>query len=143
MAIRITNHCLNCGACEPECPQGAIYEGGAPWRWSDATKLSGAVTLATGFTTDAAAAQAPLQQEYYYVVPGKCNECVGYHVEPQCQAVCPADAFVLDPDHQEPLNELLDRARWLQQSNDPFTPYAQWLKTQKPTLPPSCGCGGH
>ena len=27
MAIRITDECINCGACEPECPNGAISQG--------------------------------------------------------------------------------------------------------------------
>ena len=27
MAIIITDDCINCGACEPECPNNAIYEG--------------------------------------------------------------------------------------------------------------------
>ncbi|MCL4106740.1 UNVERIFIED_CONTAM: hypothetical protein GTU68_048184 [Idotea baltica] len=27
MAIFITDECINCGACEPECPNNAIYEG--------------------------------------------------------------------------------------------------------------------
>jgi NAD-dependent dihydropyrimidine dehydrogenase PreA subunit len=26
MAIIITDECINCGACEPECPNTAIYE---------------------------------------------------------------------------------------------------------------------
>ena len=26
MAIKITDACINCGACEPECPVEAIYE---------------------------------------------------------------------------------------------------------------------
>ena len=26
MAITITDECINCGACEPECPNTAIYE---------------------------------------------------------------------------------------------------------------------
>ena len=26
MAIKITDDCINCGACEPECPNNAIYE---------------------------------------------------------------------------------------------------------------------
>ena len=29
MAIKITDECINCGACEPECPNTAIYEGGS------------------------------------------------------------------------------------------------------------------
>ncbi len=28
MAIKITDECINCGACEPECPNTAIYECG-------------------------------------------------------------------------------------------------------------------
>jgi len=39
MAIMITDECINCGACEPECPNNAIYEGGAQWRWADGTTL--------------------------------------------------------------------------------------------------------
>lgn len=27
MATHITHECINCGACEPECPNEAIYEG--------------------------------------------------------------------------------------------------------------------
>ena len=31
MSTLITEECINCGACEPECPNSAIFEGGAPW----------------------------------------------------------------------------------------------------------------
>ena len=27
MALRITNECINCDVCEPECPNDAIYQG--------------------------------------------------------------------------------------------------------------------
>ncbi len=27
MVLKITDDCTNCGACEPECPNGAIFEG--------------------------------------------------------------------------------------------------------------------
>ena len=37
MAIMITDECINCGACEPECPNNAIYEGGATWKFADGT----------------------------------------------------------------------------------------------------------
>ena len=40
MAIMITDECINCGACEPECPNNAIYEGGATWKYSEGTVLS-------------------------------------------------------------------------------------------------------
>ena len=31
MATMITEECINCGACEPECPNTAIYSGGAQY----------------------------------------------------------------------------------------------------------------
>ena len=37
MAIIITDECINCGACEPECPNTAIYEGADEWRYSEGT----------------------------------------------------------------------------------------------------------
>ena len=39
MAIKITDECINCGACEPECPNTAIYEGGMEWRFGEGTAL--------------------------------------------------------------------------------------------------------
>ena len=52
MAIIITDECINCGACEPECPNTAIYEGADDWRWKDGTKLSGKVILPDGTEVD-------------------------------------------------------------------------------------------
>ncbi len=46
MAIKITEECINCGACEPECPNNAIYEGGVEWAVSDGTSVKGSFTLA-------------------------------------------------------------------------------------------------
>ena len=34
MAIIITDECINCGACEPECPNTAIYEGAFDWKYA-------------------------------------------------------------------------------------------------------------
>ena len=45
MAIIITDECINCGACEPECPNTAIYEGADDWRYKDGTSLSGKVIM--------------------------------------------------------------------------------------------------
>src|SRR6185503_10252796 len=36
MATVITSECINCGACEPECPNTAIYQGGVEWQAPDA-----------------------------------------------------------------------------------------------------------
>jgi ferredoxin len=83
MAIIITDECINCGACEPECPNTAIYEGADDWRYKDGTKLSGKVILPDGTEVDSDAAQTPVSDEVYYIVPGKCTECKGFHDEPQ------------------------------------------------------------
>ena len=48
MAIKITDECINCGACEPECPNNAIYESAVDWRASDGTTLTGIVVLPSG-----------------------------------------------------------------------------------------------
>lgn len=108
MAIIITDECINCGACEPECPNNAIYEGGAEWRFSDGTSLKGPHTgFNSKLTVDAAAAQEPVDMDVYYIVPDKCTECKGFHDEPQCAAVCPVDCCVDDEDIRETDDELL------------------------------------
>jgi ferredoxin len=102
MAIIITTECINCGACEPECPNNAIYENGAEWRFADGTTLKGTYTgKSTGVAVDAEAPQPAVSADYYYIVPDKCTECVGFHDEPQCAAVCPVDCCVDDPAYRE------------------------------------------
>jgi ferredoxin len=88
MALLITDECINCGACEPECPNSAIYEGGVRW------VLNGKE-------------YEPVAADYFYITPDKCTECVGYHNEPQCMAVCPVDCIIKDPAHVETHDELL------------------------------------
>lgn len=101
MAIIITDECINCGACEPECPNNAIYEGGEEWRFSDGTGVKGTFKRLNGEAVDADAEQEPISLDYYYIVPDKCTECVGFHDDPQCAAVCPVDCCVDDPDVRE------------------------------------------
>ena len=69
MAIKITEECINCGACEPECPNNAIYEAGAEWRIADGTGVKGDFLLENSLLTDANKAHAPIDQEVYYIVP--------------------------------------------------------------------------
>ncbi|MEL6142116.1 MAG: 4Fe-4S dicluster domain-containing protein [Bacteroidota bacterium] len=109
MAIMITDECINCGACEPECPNTAIYEGGVEWRMADGTTVKGEYTIETGDAIDVEAEQAPVSDEFYYIVPDKCTECVGFHEEPQCAAVCPVDCCVPDPEREEEENVLAAR----------------------------------
>jgi len=108
MAIKITDECINCGACEPECPNNAIYEGGAEWRFSDGTgvkeKYKG---RSSGIEAEADEPQTPKSMDIYFIVTDKCTECKGFHDEPQCAAVCPVDCCVPDEDHVESEEELL------------------------------------
>jgi ferredoxin len=107
MAIIITDECINCGACEPECPNNAIYEGGAEWKYSDGTSLKGMITTLNGDEINADDNFEPIDMDVYYIVHDKCTECKGFHDEPQCAAVCPVDCCVDDPDYRESDDELL------------------------------------
>ncbi len=101
MAIIITEECINCGACEPECPNTAIYEGGVEWAYEDGTSSVGTIKLVDGSEVDTRERRSPISEDLYYIVPEKCTECVGFHEEPQCAAVCPVDCCVPDPDRPE------------------------------------------
>ncbi len=105
MAIYITDECINCGACEPECPNTAIYEGGADWELGGTTYGEGdaAPSGATGFWS----------ADYFYISPDKCTECETFHDEPQCAAVCPVDCCLPDPNHVESKDTLLAKVKYL------------------------------
>jgi len=94
MATVITSDCINCGACEPECPNTAIYGGGVSW------ELNGQTSPA-------------IAQDIYYIVPSKCTECVGFHDHEACAGVCPVDCCIPDPNIPETQDVLLQRARAL------------------------------
>ena len=97
MAIIITDDCINCGACEPECPNNAIYESDVDWSMSEGTSSSDDTR------------NKPVSEEFYFIVPSKCTECKGFHDEPQCAAVCPVDCCLPDPDREETDEVLLAR----------------------------------
>jgi ferredoxin len=95
MATMITSDCINCGACEPECPNTAIYQGGVEWQAPDGST------------------HAALSDQVFYIVPEKCTECVGFHDHEACAAVCPVDCCIPNPDIPETHDVLLSRARTL------------------------------
>jgi ferredoxin len=99
MATVITSECINCGACEPECPNTAIYQGGVEW------ELNGVMHPA-------------IAQDIFYIVPEKCTECVGFHDQEACAAVCPVDCCVPDPNIPEAEDVLIARARVLHPDQD-------------------------
>ena len=113
MAIIITDECINCGACEPECPNTAIYEGADDWRYSDGTSLAGNIVLPNGKQADADETQEPVSDEIYYISPSKCTECIGFHEEPQCAAVCPVDCCILNEDIIETEDELFNKQQFM------------------------------
>ena len=113
MAIKITDACINCGACEPECPNNAIYEGAMPWKLSDGTNLKGLTKDINGKEINAELNMEAIDDEVYYIVPSKCTECVGFHEEPQCAAVCPVDCCVPNENIVESEEELLKKQKHL------------------------------
>ncbi|OUV54290.1 MAG: ferredoxin [Flavobacteriales bacterium TMED113] len=113
MAIKITDACINCGACEPECPNNAIYEGAMPWKLSDGTNLKGVTKDIKGNEVNAELNMDAIDDEVYYIVPSKCTECVGFHEEPQCAAVCPVDCCIPNENIVESEEELLKKQRHL------------------------------
>lgn len=109
MAIKITEECINCGACEPECPNNAIYEGGVEWAIADGTTVRGNYSLMDGAVVNADQRNTPVANDTYYIVPSKCTECQGFHEEPQCAAVCPVDCCVPDEAYRETVEELMEK----------------------------------
>ncbi len=85
MAYKITEECIACGACEPECDNKAVSEG----------------------------------DPIYILDPEKCTECVGNADEPKCVEVCSVDCCVLDPDHQETQEQLLEKWKKLHPGETP------------------------
>jgi ferredoxin len=92
MSTMITEECINCGACEPECPNTAIYEGGAQWEYDGEQ-------------------HAAIASDIYYIVPQKCTECVGFFDQEQCAAVCPVDCCVPNPSDPESEDQLIAKAQ--------------------------------
>lgn len=48
-------------------------------------------------------------EEFYVIDPERCTECVGHYDEPQCVQVCPVDAIVKDPGHEETEDQLREK----------------------------------
>ena len=76
MSIHITDACILCAACQPECPNDAIREG----------------------------------DRAFVIAPARCTECVGFHDEEACQAVCPVECCLPDPKRRETEEVLYARA---------------------------------
>ncbi|MFA6196560.1 MAG: 4Fe-4S dicluster domain-containing protein [Sulfurimonas sp.] len=69
MAVMITDLCINCGDCAPECPVAAILS-------NDDEKN-------------------PHADERFYVKAETCVECVGHADAPRCADVCPTEGSIV------------------------------------------------
>ena len=72
MSLLITEECINCDVCVPECPNEAIYFGGA-YKYGH-----------------------PKYSDVYVIDGDLCTECVGHFDTPQCVEVCPVDVCLPD-----------------------------------------------
>ena len=96
MALLITDECINCGACLPECPNEAIFE-----TRGDAETKGNHVGDGQG-----------VGDSIYVIAHDRCTECVGHFDTPQCREVCPVDCIPDDPNHEESKDQLM--AKYLQ-----------------------------
>ena len=69
MAVMITEECINCDACAPECPVAAILSNGDE--------------------------KNPYDDERFYVKPETCVECVGHADTPRCAEACPTEGSIV------------------------------------------------
>lgn len=113
MAIKITSDCINCGACELECPNHAIYEGNKKWSFSDGTKLNGKILINSNKYINANFLNSPKKKNKYFIVSEKCTECVGFYDEPQCAAVCPVNCCIQNENIIESKKDLLKKKKFL------------------------------
>jgi ferredoxin len=69
MAVMITDECINCDACAPECPVAAILNDGDE--------------------------KNPFEGERFYIKPEACVECVGHADTPRCAEACPTEGSIV------------------------------------------------
>jgi len=109
MALLITDECIACAACLPECPNEAIFE-----------NLEDCEAEGLKVTGEEEGEETETQMSYidgdniYVIAYDRCTECVGHFDEPQCAAVCPvSDCCISDPTYAETSTVLLDKVKKL------------------------------
>ncbi len=109
MALLITDECIACAACLPECPNEAIFE-----------NLEDCEAEGLDITGEEEGEDTESQMSYvdgdniYVIAYDRCTECVGHFDEPQCAAVCPvSDCCISDPTYPETSAVLLDKVKKL------------------------------
>jgi ferredoxin len=90
MAYKITEECIGCGACKPECKNGAINAG-----------------------------ETYYGEIIYIINPDRCTECAGWFKSPRCIRVCPVFCCVPDSDHKETRKALINKWQKLHPGKEP------------------------
>ena len=67
MAIKILEDCINCSSCIDSCPVEAIVDEN----------------------------ENPFN-DFHYIYPDQCNECISFNESPECAIGCPVDAIRFD-----------------------------------------------
>ena len=106
MALLITDECISCGACLPECPNEAIFE-----TRSDAEAKGHHVGDGQG-----------VGDSIYVITHERCTECVGHFDEPQCKQVCPVECIPVNPARVESRETLWQKFERLKSSQDQAPP---------------------
>ncbi len=89
MSVRITDDCINCSACETECPVHAIMP-----------KLNFAGKRPK-YLNNLFMAKYYQSFDHYYINPSKCNECRNVYPEPRCNTVCPVSCCISSEESSE------------------------------------------
>jgi len=122
MATVITSECINCGACEPECPNTAIYQGGVEWQAPTGRCMRRSPTTSSTSSR-------------------KCTECVGFYDQEACAKVCRSTAACPTRAAGE-RGVLLERARALHPDKTIPDDSPSRFKKEAPPRPP-CPDNGH
>lgn len=111
MSMKITEDCINCGACVHECPNHAIYEGNNTWNFSEGTGLTGLVETKSKIYIDTNKENNALDEDIFYVVEDKCTQCHLISTDPKCITICPIDCIINSK--FETKEELVTKINWL------------------------------
>lgn len=85
--VFITDDCINCSACEAECPKNAVYP---KLKLEDKSGFGG-LFINNSFLRDGF-----VSEKHYFVNPYICNCCEGIYPEPRCNEVCPVSCCISD-----------------------------------------------
>lgn len=72
--MQINDNCINCGACQLECPAKAIF------KYNSQYKI-------------ASVSYPPLSKKTYYIVNDLCTKCKGVSKSFLCLDICPMNAI--------------------------------------------------